>query len=158
MCRVDTQPRTAAELELVDELDRRAAATREMAAAGGWVHGSVEDLCLAAGRWYVRTGDELLAVVGFNGVANAAKEQRLQYVEGYLLDDERQVQAAAWAARGDEVVAGPAGVAYLGVPLTEQFRQLVRRRSGAAAVLHGQQLDEWRLLRAGLLPGAAPQT
>jgi hypothetical protein len=148
------RPLAAAEQLLLAELDRRAEPTRAMAAAGGWVYGSVEDLCIAIGRWY-RPSTVLPPAVGFSGAAAASKERRAQYVEGYILD-EGQVHVAAWAARGEEVVAGPAGAAYLGVPLTERFRRLVCKRSGAAAVLHGQQLDRWRLLIGGLPPGAVP--
>lgn len=150
------RPLTDAEQKLLAELDRRAEPTREMAAAAGWVYGSVEDLCVAIGRWY-RPSTALAPVVGFSGAAAAAKERGALYVEGFVLDDEHQVQAAAWGARGDEVVIGPPGLAYLGVPLTESFRRLVCKRSGAAAVLHGQQLDRWRLLINGLPPGAVPQ-
>lgn len=158
MCRVDGAPRTAVEQELLDELNRRAAATREMAAAGGWKYGSVEDLMLQLGRWYMPATAELVPVVGFSGVATAAKERRAWYVEGYLLDDDHQVQVAAWAARDGQVVAGQPGLAYLGVPLVERFRLLVCKRSGAASALHGQQFDRWRLLRAGLPPDATPRT
>lgn len=151
------RPLTGAEHELLAELDRRAGATREMAAAGGWVYGSVEDLVLRLGRWY-RSLVAPAPTGGFSGAATAAKERRATYVEGYVLDREGQVQAATWAALGDEVLAGPAAAAYLGVPLEERFRKLVCKRSGAAAVLHGQQLDRWRLLINGLPPGAVPQT
>jgi hypothetical protein len=151
------RPLTAAEQELLDELERRVEPTREMAVAGGWVYGSVEDLVLQLGRWYLPAA-VMTPVVGFSGVATAAKERRACYVEGFALGADHQVRAAAWAARSDEVVAGQPGLAYLGVPLTEQFRKRVCKRSGAAAALHGQQLDRWRLLIGGLLPGAVPQT
>lgn len=127
-----------------------------MAGAGGWKYGSVEDLVRLHGRWYAPASGELVPAVGFSGVASAAKERRAQYVEGYLLDAAHRVQAAAWGARGGEVVIGEAGLAYLGVPLVERFRRLVCRRSGAASALHGQQLDRWRLLRAGVPSDAMP--
>ncbi|QUQ65264.1 hypothetical protein [Kutzneria sp. CA-103260] len=41
-------------------------------------------------------------------------------------------------------------MAFLGVPLRTEFTEMVRRRSGAASVLHGQQLDRWRLVEFGL--------
>lgn len=140
--------------ELRDALEQLAAPTREMAAAAQWVYGSPAALVLDVGRSFVR-GDQLRTVVGFSGAAAAAREMADRvYVEGYVLDTQRQAVPAAWAAVGEEVVAGPVAVAYFGVPLSEGFRKMVTRRSGAASVLHGQELDAWQLLRMGLPQGA----
>jgi hypothetical protein len=141
---------TEADKQLLAELDYRAATTRAHAAEGLWVYGSVEELVLQAGRWYLPTVAPQPAV-GFSGVARQARERGLHYVEGFLLDLNHEVQAAAWAANGDVIIAGTGGgLAFRGVPLRREFADLVRRRSGAASVLHGQRLDRWRLLEFGL--------
>lgn len=157
---VDTvQPDEASALsleqrELRDALERLAAPTREKAAVAQWVYGSPAALVLDLGRPFVR-GDQLRTVVGFSGAAAAAREIAGRvYVEGYVLDAHHQAVPAAWAVVGDEVIAGPDAAAYFGVPLSESFRTMVTRRSGAASVLHGQELDGWQLLRRGLPRGA----
>lgn len=142
-----------AERPLIKELECRAVATRATAASVGWAHGSVEDLVLAHGRWY-RPAATIRPAVGFSGVSDQVRNYPgAVYVEGYLINETGEVVAASWGAVDDQVVIGQHGDAYLGVPLREQFRRQVTRRSGAAAVLHGQEADHFRLLRTGLPPG-----
>jgi hypothetical protein len=53
-------------------------------------------------------------------------------------------------ANGGVIVGGTAGgLPFLGVPLRLDFVDAVRRRSGSASMLHGQILDQWRLLEYG---------
>jgi hypothetical protein len=147
---------TADQRELHQELERQAAPTREVAAAAEWVYGSPQDLVLDLGRFFVR-GARFHRVGGISGAANAAREVHGRlYVEGYVLTYERMAKPDAWAAVGDEVIAGPDALAYLGVPIAEPYRRRVTRNSLAASVLHGQQYHDWRLLRAGLPPEASP--
>ncbi|MFC0540636.1 hypothetical protein [Kutzneria chonburiensis] len=147
-----------ADKQLLAELDRRAAPTRDQAAAALWVYGSVEDLVIQAGRWYLPTVAPLPAG-GFSGVARQARERGLQYVEGFLLDVNYVLREAAWAANGDLIVVGTAGgLAFRGVPLRAGFADIVRKRSGSASVLHGQRLDRWRLLEFGFPRNALVDT
>ncbi|MEV6602849.1 hypothetical protein [Kutzneria sp. NPDC051319] len=149
---------TSAEELLLAELDRRAAPTRAQATAGMWVYGSVEDLVIQRGRWYLPNLAPAL-VGGISGAATQARERRATYVEGFLYGVDDQVRTAAWVANGDVIVAGTAGgLAFLGVPLDLEFVDMVRRRSGAASVLHGQQLDRWRLVEFGLPRNATAGT
>ncbi len=142
-------PRSPAEQLLLAELDRRAAPTRAKAKDALWEYGSVEDLVLCMGRWYLATVAPVPAV-GFSAVVTQARERRGTYVEGFQFDIDYRVLPAAWVATGDLVMAGTGGMAFLGVPLRLDFVDTVRRRSGAASVLHGQQLDRWRRLEFGL--------
>jgi hypothetical protein len=146
-----------AERRLVTELTRRGKPTRARAAKAQWAFGSPEDCVVALGRLFSPAPTmEVTTGSGFAGAAEYVRQHRgAVYVEGFVLaTDDEQVVAASWAARGDQVMYGPAAEVYLGVPIAESFRLAVRRRSGAAAVIHGQQLDRWRLLRAGLPPDA----
>lgn len=147
---------SSAEDLLVVELDRRAEPTRAQAREALWAYGSVEDLVIRAGRWYLPTLAPEPAV-GFSGVVTYARERNLTYVEGFLLDLANAVQPAAWAVNGEIIRAGTGGMAFLGVPLRAEFADTVRRRSGAASVLHGQSLDLWRLVEFGL-PSTAMAT
>jgi hypothetical protein len=140
-----------AEEVLLAELDRRAEPTRAQAKEGLWVYESVEDLVIQVGRWYLPTLAPTTAA-GFSGAATKAWELRARYVEGFLLDLDDRVQPAAWAVKGEVIVAGTGGgLAFRGVPLTRAFADAVRRRSGAASVPHGQKLDRWRVVEFGLL-------
>lgn len=99
---------TSAEELLLAELNRLAAPTRAQAKDALWVYGSMEDVVIDAGRWYLPTVAPVL-VGGISGVATQARERRATYVEGFLYDLDDRVQTGAWVANGDLIVAGTSG-------------------------------------------------
>jgi hypothetical protein len=143
---------TSAERQLVEYLECEADKTRAMAEAGGWVYGSVEQLVLDRGAWFVPAVG-LAVDPSFSGpAAHARATSGLVYVEGYYLAGGR-TRLGAWSATPNgEIHQGPAAEAYLGVAMPESYRSAVTRRTGSAGVLIGQQRDGWRLLRFGLPP------
>jgi hypothetical protein len=147
-----------AEQRLADELAACAEPYRRPALQAGWCFGCVEHLVLECGQWFdPDPGAASSDMATYSAAAVHSHQAGLVYVEGFLLAPTEQVWAAAWCVHpGGRLASAKPGLAYLGVPLFEGFRQQVTRRAGSAAVLHGQQLDEWRLLRAGLPTWAVP--
>lgn len=142
----------AVQRRLTEELERRAAPNRERAVEAGWAFGSVEQLVLEYGAWF-EPGDEVPGseFTGFSAIAEAARQTRNCYVEGYALSLDGAVLLRGWVSTVERVIVGPAPhVVYFGVSLAERFRATVCRRSGSASVLFGQELDRFRLLRTGV--------
>lgn len=79
---------TAAQLALLAELERRADATRALASKADWRYGSVEQLVVALGIFFVpdpHQPDQLSGTTPFSEVSTRASEQRLIYVGGFAL-------------------------------------------------------------------------
>jgi hypothetical protein len=142
------------ESALLEVLAVRARQHVQAAQRAGFRYSSIEHLVIAEGRWFepnVALAGTPNAVTSYSGVAAWAVRSHLAYVEGYALTETGDVQSGAWCADANgNVVAGPPGAAYRGIPLTERFREESRRLSGSVSVLQAGGHHQQQLLRRGL--------
>lgn len=139
---------TASEPHLPQLLDNQAVIIRSMT-------DYAQDLVLTWGSWFVAATD-LHPDTTYSGPAIQARVTRhMVYCEGYYLAHDK-VHLGAWCATTTgEIHYGPAANAYLGMGMSETFRRATTARTGSAGVLIAQPQDNFRLLRAGIPPGAA---
>lgn len=147
-------------------LDDAAIPFRPAGIRKGWRHATQFDLVLDEGRWFTAPvdgeADPHASRACYTAAARLARRRGLGYVEGYALadlDGNLQVIEHAWCSTDSGEVVDPAwgagdGKAYLGIPITEDFRATVTRRARCSAAIHAYEADRFRLLDEGLPPGA----
>lgn len=149
--------------QLVDELDTLAAGHRAAGTERGWRYATTYDLVLDLGRWFTpqTSGAPIpgTAMHCYSVATELAHSTGWAYVEGYALTElepgHLQTYEHAWVSTPAGQVLDPtwgpnAGLAYLGIPITETFRQQITHRAGTTTAIHAWHSDQFRLARNGI--------
>jgi hypothetical protein len=145
----------SAQAALAAVLEERAAVFAEVV-MHGWRHAGVEGLVLTDGTWWTPTAATRYTTA--TTLSAALNELRYYphgtYVEGYLLTDHDEAEAASWLGHHGQVLFGRRGRAYLGVPLATSWVTSYSKRHGISGVLHSQKTAGYDLIAHGLPPEA----